>query len=80
MQEAAYSGNIDEISDEGIACIKATCNYIYETYGRFPGNVDAMHFMWFMQAHHADPDFYNTFFHAGARGHTHASHLARWHP
>ena len=23
----------------------------------FPGNVDAMHLMWFMQAHHLDTDY-----------------------
>lgn len=79
MPEADYATTIDEISDEGIACIKATCNYIYETYGRFPGNVDTMHLMWFLQVHHLDPDFYDRFFDAGACGHTHASHMAKWH-
>jgi len=46
-----------QISEEGIACTKAVCNYIHQTYGRFPGNVDAMHLMWFMQAHHLDTDY-----------------------
>ena len=35
-------GNI-EISDDGIACAKAVCNYIYDTYGRFPASIDTMH-------------------------------------
>jgi hypothetical protein len=68
-----------EISDEGIACTKAICNYVYETYGRFPGNLDAMHLMWFMQAHHIDTDFYDTFFRKGAYGPTHAAHVRTWH-
>ena len=68
-----------EISQEGIACTKAICNYVYETYGRFPGNVDAMHLMWFMQAHHIDTDFYDTFFRKGAYGPTHAAHVRTWH-
>ena len=55
-----------EVSDEGIACAKAVCNYIYETYGRFPASVDTMHLMWFMQAHHLDLDYYAKFFHPGA--------------
>lgn len=37
------------MSPEGIACTKAVCNYIFDTYGRFPGAVDAMHLMWFLQ-------------------------------
>jgi hypothetical protein len=69
-----------EISDEGIACTKAVCNYIYQTYGRFPGGVDAMHLMWFMQAHHLDTDYYDKFFRPGVYGETHAAHVATWHP
>ena len=48
-----------EISDEGLACTKAVCAYVHDTYGRFPATVDTMHLMWLMQAHlaawHADP-------------------------
>jgi hypothetical protein len=68
------------ISDEGIACTKAVCNYIHDTYGRFPGNVDAMHLMWFMQVHHLDTGFYDQHFRPGAYGRTHADHIANWHP
>jgi hypothetical protein len=77
--EEHHSGAV-EISDEGIACSKAVCNYIYETYGRFPGSLDAMHLMWFMQAHHLDTDYYDMYFRSGAYGPTHAAHLAAWHP
>jgi hypothetical protein len=67
------------ISAEGLACTKAVCNYIYDTYGRFPGATDAMHLMWMMQAHHIDTDYYNRFFGGGAYGPTHAEHMATWH-
>jgi hypothetical protein len=50
------------ISEEGIACTKVVCNYIHQTYGRFPATVDAMHLMWLMQAHHLDTDYYDRFF------------------
>ena len=70
---------IVELSDAGLACTKAVCTYIYETYGRFPATVDTMHLMWLMQAHHLDLDFYNRFFGPGAYGPTHAAHLAAWH-
>jgi hypothetical protein len=70
------SGFLDE---EGLACTKAICNYIVHTYGRFPGNTDAIHLMWVMQAHHIDTDYYDQFFGPGAYGPTHAAHLATWH-
>lgn len=68
------------VSEEGSACTKAVCNYIYQTYGRFPATVDAMHLMWLMQAHHLDTDYYDRFFRPGAYGSTHAAHVATWHP
>jgi hypothetical protein len=79
MSEPEHRRSTVSVSEEGIACTKAVCNYIHETYGRFPGNLDAMHLMWFLQAHHLDTDFYDRFFRAGAYGPTHAAHLATWH-
>ena len=79
MSNAEHRRGTVEISEEGIACTKAICNYIYETYGRFPGSLDAMHLMWFMQAHHLDTGYYDRFFRTGAYGPTHAAHLASWH-
>jgi len=79
MSDAEHRDGAVEISDEGIACTKAVCNYIYETYGRFPGTLDAMHLMWFLQAHHLDTDYYDKFFRPGAYGRTHADHLKVWH-
>ena len=67
-------------SDEGLACTKAICNYVFDTYGRFLAGTDAMHLMWFVQAHHIDIDFYDRFFAPGAYGLMHASHMATWHP
>ncbi len=61
------------------ACTKAICDYIYETYGRFPGGVDAMHLMWFLQAHHLDTDYYDKFFRPGVYGAAHAAYMATWH-
>jgi hypothetical protein len=80
ISDDAHRAGAVEISAEGIACTKAICNYIHETYGRFPGSLDAMHLMWFMQAHHLDTEYYDRFFRPGAYGFTHASHKATWHP
>jgi hypothetical protein len=80
MSGAEHRNAAVEITDDGIECTKAICNYIYETYGRFPGSLDAMHMMWFMQAHHLDIDYYDRHFRSGAYGPSHAAHLATWHP
>jgi hypothetical protein len=80
MADTEFRDGMFEVSDEGIACAKAVCNYIYENYGRFPASVDAMHLMLFMQAHHLDLDYYAKFFHPGACGRTHEEHMNIWHP
>jgi hypothetical protein len=80
MSDADYHSHLVELSDEGLACTKAICKYIYETYDRFPGTVDTMHLMWFMQVHHLDLNFYDRFFKPGAYGPTHLAHMSRWHP
>jgi hypothetical protein len=79
MTDAEHHAATVRISDEGIACTKAICNYILETYGRFPGTVDAMHLMWLMQVHHLDTGYYDRFFRPGSYGQTHANHMATWH-
>lgn len=79
MSEEEHRAGAVRISAEGLACTKAVCNYIYETYGRFPGVTDATHLMWVMQAHHIDTDYYNHFFGGDAYGPTYAAHMATWH-
>ncbi len=79
MPDADYRDAIVEVSDEGIACTKAICNYIHDTYGRFPATVDAMHLMWFIQVHHLDLDFYAKYFKPGVLGPTHLAHMGTWH-
>jgi hypothetical protein len=78
--DALVVGADPGISEEGLACTKAICTYIYETYGRFPGTTDALHLMWVMQVHHIDTDYYDKFFGSGAYAPAHATHMATWHP
>jgi hypothetical protein len=63
---AEHRAGVISVSDEGLACTKAICNYIFETYGRFPAGTDAIHLMWFVQAHYIDTDYYDRFFNRGA--------------
>jgi hypothetical protein len=79
MSDSEHRDGTVAISEDGIACTKAVCNYIYETYGRFPGTVDAMHLMWMMQTHHLDTDYYDRFFRPGSYGPTQATHMATFH-
>jgi hypothetical protein len=79
MSEAEHRAGTVRLSAEGLACTKAICNYIHDTYGRFPGGTDAMHLMWVMQVHHIDTTYYDQFFGPGAYGPGHAAHIATWH-
>src|SRR5262245_1482948 len=79
MSDEEHRVGTVRVSAEGLACTKAVCNYIYDTYGRFPGATDAMHLMWVMQVHHIDTDYYDRFFGSGAYGPTHAAHMTTWH-
>jgi hypothetical protein len=79
MPAAEHRAGAISVSDEGLACTKAICTYIFETYGRFPAGTDAIHLMWFVQAHHIDTDYYDRFFNPGAYGPTHVSHMLTWH-
>jgi hypothetical protein len=77
MSDAEHRAGTTGVSEEGLACTKAICNYIVDT--RFPGGTDAMHLMWVMQAQHIDTDYYDQLFGPGAYEPTHAAHLAKWH-
>jgi hypothetical protein len=79
MSEAEHRAGTVRLSAEGLACTKAICDYIHDTYGRFPGGTDAMHLMGVMQAHHIDTDYYDKFFGPAAYGPTQAAHMATWH-
>jgi hypothetical protein len=71
---------VPHYSEEVIACTKDICNYIYDTYGRFPAHVDAMHVpgIW-VQAHHLDLKYYDQLYVNGYTE-TQARHQELWHP
>jgi hypothetical protein len=62
------------------ACVSLQAQYIFDTFGKFPGTVPTLFIMNYLQAQHADLDFYDTFFKPGAYLSTHREHLQRWHP
>jgi hypothetical protein len=60
-------------------CVALQTQYVYDTFGKFPGTVPSMFLIMYLQAHHIDLEFYNTFFKPGSYLETHATHMDRWH-
>ncbi len=48
---------------ETIQYVKDICNYVYDTYGRFPAHVSAFHTpgVW-LQIHHVEIEYYDKYF------------------
>ena len=71
---------VPRYSDELVQCVKDICNYIYDTYGRFPSHVDAITTpgCW-VQAHHLDLEFYDKFYEKGAYTESQRDHMSQWH-
>ena len=61
-------------------CVALQAQYVYDTFGKFPGTVPAMFLIMYLQAHHLDLDFYDKFYKPGSYLQTHAKHMERWHP
>ncbi|MBP7526532.1 MAG: hypothetical protein KA801_01315 [Syntrophorhabdaceae bacterium] len=61
-------------------CVALQAQYIYDTFGKFPGTVPSMFVIMYLQAHHLDLEFYDRFFKPGSYLKTHAKHIAHWHP
>ena len=72
--------NVPRHSPELIQCAKDICNYIFDTYGRFPSHVDPITTpgCW-VQAHHLDREFYDRYYQAGAYTQTQVDHMKLWH-
>ena len=62
-----------------IDCTRDICTYIYETHGRFPAHVEAIHApgIW-LQVHHLEHEYYDTYFQHGMTE-AHRDHDAAWH-
>ncbi len=61
-------------------CAALQCQYVYDTFGKFPGTVPSMFLIMYLQAHHLDLDFYDAFYKPGAYLATHRDHMRNWHP
>jgi hypothetical protein len=61
------------------ACVALQAQYVYDTFGKFPGTVPSMFLIMYLQAHHLDLEFYDKFYKPGAYLRTHAGHRSHWH-
>jgi hypothetical protein len=61
-------------------CVALQAQYIYDTFGKFPGTIPSIWTFMYLQAHHIDLGFYDEFYNPGAYLKTHADHMAQWHP
>jgi hypothetical protein len=61
------------------ACVARQAQYIFDTFGKFPGTVPSVFILNYVQAHHLDLEFYDELFQPGAYLRTHAEHMDRWH-
>ena len=66
-------------SEEFKDCVGVMAQYIYDTFGKFPGTVPTIFSMTFLQAHHLDIDYYDELFEPDYLLDTHRSHMERWH-
>jgi hypothetical protein len=60
-------------------CVTLQAQYIYDTFGKFPGTVPSIFVLMYLQAHHLDLEFYDNFYKPGAYLKTHATHMDLWH-
>jgi hypothetical protein len=69
-----------QVHDETFkGCVALQAQYVFDTFGKFPGTVPTLFIMNYVQAHHLDLDFYDHYFRPGAYLRTHAEHMRRWH-
>jgi hypothetical protein len=72
-------GSAQVHSPEFKACVTLQAQYIYDTFGKFPGTVPSLMILNYVQAHHLDLEYYDRFFRPGAYLRSHADHMERWH-
>ncbi|WP_263381489.1 hypothetical protein [Granulicella arctica] len=73
-----YLQNASHYSDKAIEYTKQICNYIFDTYGRFPAHVDAFHVpgVW-LQFSHLELEYYEQYY-KPSQFERQSQHAAMW--
>lgn len=70
-----------QVHDEDFReCVALQAQYVFDTFGKFPGTVPSIFIATYLQAQHLDLQFYDKFYKPGAYLKTHAGHMSSWHP
>ncbi|MGV0853045.1 hypothetical protein [Mycolicibacterium phlei] len=74
-----YLAEGGKYAEDVVACTRDICDYIYNTHGRFPAHVEAIHVpgIW-LQVHHVEQPYYEKFFREGLTD-EHRAHDHAWH-
>ena len=75
----AVRASVDRYDDAFVECLATVAQYVYDTYGKFPGAFNTIVLPGFVQAVHLDTEFYDEHYREGAYLDTHAEHMRRWH-
>jgi hypothetical protein len=70
---------VTKITENEIQCVKDWCNYLYETYGRFPVTIDAMIPFLCVGVTHLDLEFYDKYYDPDICNETIRNHMTVWH-
>ncbi len=76
--QAVVSGS-RQLRAETRQASKDLCNYVYDTYGRFPALADTIQLPTMITVHHLDVDFYDRYYPAEVVPENTRKHLAEWH-
>ena len=66
-------------SEETIQITKDYCNYIFDTFGRFPATFDTIIMPEWIQVHHLEQEFYDKYGLDRLVNETHRRHMELWH-
>ena len=78
-QPSAVADALPGLNTEAIEAVVAYCEYVYNTYKRFPGFVAPFRTILGFQAAHLDVEFFDRFYRPEALSDTHRQHMATWH-
>jgi len=70
---------VNKTPDWCLEATKAFCDYLWQTYGRFPATIDPMQMNIWFQAHHLETEFYDRYYQPGAYHQAVKDHMGAWH-
>ena len=77
-RESVLSG-YERVTEQTVEITKDYCNYVYDTYGRFPATFDPISMPIWLQTHHLELEWYDKFQIEGLLDERHRRHMEVWH-